>query len=317
MPEPHRSALAVMAAPLIEDPVAPLPSVAQLRRRNTRRHRRTLARTAAGGAALGLVVALVVVLAVPGGPPSPSPAPASDLASYVVTATQVPDSVLEQVGLPSSVTPPTAVAGQPPLLTAGGLPAVVYVGGEYCPYCALERWSLVVALSRFGTFAHLGQAISSTSNDVDPGLQSWSFHGSSYSSSYVTFDPAEITSATPTPADNGYTPLDSLSPLQKTAFDVYDAPPYTKDGGNNAIPFVDVGNRYLTIGSSASPSVLKGLSLDQIAADLSNPSSPVAQAVDGTANYLIGALCAVTGRTKPPVCATSLAAQTQARLGAG
>jgi hypothetical protein len=316
MSEPHRSALAVMAAPLIEDPVASLPSVAQLRRRNARRHRRTLARTAGGGAALGLVVALIVVLAVPGGSPSPSPAPASDLASYVVTATQVPDSVLQQVGLPSSVTPPTAVAGQPPLLTDGGLPAVVYVGGEYCPYCALERWSLVVALSRFGTFAHLGQAISSTSNDVDPGLQSWSFHGSSYSSSYVTFDPAEITSATPTPADNGYTPLDSLSPLQKTAFDTYDAPPYTKDAAN-AIPFVDVGNRYLTIGSSTSPSVLEGLSLDQIAADLSNPSSPVAQAVDGTANYLIGALCAVTGVTKPPVCTTSPAVQAQARLAAG
>ena len=316
MAEPHRSALAVMAAPLIEDPMAPLPSVTQLHRRNTRRHRRTLARTAAGGAVLGLVVALIVVLAVPGGSPSPSPAPASDLASYVVTATQVPGSVLQQVGLPSSVTPPTAVAGQPPLLTDGGLPAVVYVGGEYCPYCALERWSLVVALSRFGTFAHLGQAISSTSNDVDPGLQSWSFHGSSYSSSYLTFDPAEITSATPTPADNGYTPLDSLSPLQKTAFDVYDAPPYTKYGAN-AIPFVDVGNRYLTIGSSTSPSVLKGLSLDQIAADLSDPSSPVAQAVDGTANYLIGALCAVTGRTKPPVCATSLAVQAQPRLAAG
>ncbi len=316
MAEPHRSALAVMAVALIEEPVAPLPSIAQLHRRNAGRHRRTLARTAVGGATLGLVVALVVVLAVPGGSPSPSPAPSSDLASYVVTATQVPDSVLEQVGLPSSLTPPTTIAGQPPSLTDDGLPAVVYVGGEYCPYCALERWSLVVALSRFGTFAHLGQVISSSSTDVDPGLQSWSFHDSNYSSPYLTFDPAEITSATPTPAGNGYTPLDSLSPLQKTAFDVFDAPPYARGGANKAIPFVDVGNRYLTVGSSTSPSVLTGLSLDQIAADLSDPSSPVAQAIDGTANYLIGALCAVTGLAKPPVCTSSLAIQTRAGLAA-
>jgi hypothetical protein len=314
MPEPHRSALAVMAAPLIEDPIAPLPSVTQLHRRNTRRHHRTLARTAGGGAVLGLVVALIVVLAVPGGSPSPSPAPASDLASYVVTATQVPDSVLQQVGLPASVTPPTAVAGQPPLLTDGGLPAVVYVGANWCPYCALERWALVVALSRFGTFTDLGQVTASASTDVYPNLQSWSFHGSAYTSRYLTFDPAEVQSTTPTPADDSYTALDALSPLQKTAFDTYDTPPYSD--GSKAMPFVDVGNRYLAIGASASPSVLEGLSLDQVAADLSDPSSPVAQAVDGTANYLIGALCAATGVTKPPVCTTSSAVQAQARLAA-
>jgi hypothetical protein len=312
MPEPRRSALCEMASPLIEDALAPLPSLTELRRRNTRRHRRTLARTAAGGATLGLVIALVVVVAMPGG--GPSPAPSADLASYVVTATDVPDSVLQTVGLPSSVTPPKAVAGQPPL-TDGGLPAVVYVGGEWCPFCALERWALVVALSRFGTFTHLGQVVSSSSTDVYPNLQSWSFHGSAYSSRYVAFDPAEVQSATSTPADNGYTSLDSLSPLQQTAFDTYDAPPYS-ESGSKAIPFVDIGNRYLAIGTGTSPSVLEGLSLDQIAADLADPSSPVAQAVDGTANYLIGALCAVTGVTKPPVCATSTAAEAHGRLAA-
>ncbi len=45
------------------------------------------------------------------------------------------------------------------------------------------------------------------------------------------------------------------------------------------------------------------LSLDQIAADLHNPSSPVAQASDGSANYLIAVLCAVVGQGAAPICA--------------
>jgi len=33
---------------------------------------------------------------------------------------------------------------------------VVYIGAEYCPYCAVERWPLIVALNRFGTLTNLG-----------------------------------------------------------------------------------------------------------------------------------------------------------------
>src|SRR5712692_8559609 len=41
------------------------------------------------------------------------------------------------------------------LLTGNGKPEVVYVGAEYCPFCAAERWALSVALSRFGSFSGL------------------------------------------------------------------------------------------------------------------------------------------------------------------
>ncbi|HEX3946349.1 MAG TPA: DUF929 family protein [Acidimicrobiales bacterium] len=127
---------------------------------------------------------------------------------------------------PCSWSPGTS--GWPPTRsTDQGRPAVVYVGGEFCPYCAVQRWALVVALSRFGTFADLGRVISSSSTDIYPDLQSWSFHGSTYSSPYLTFDLAEIYSDTANPATGvaeGYTSLDALSPLQAQAFDTYDAP---------------------------------------------------------------------------------------------
>ena len=44
------------------------------------------------------------------------------------------------------------VTGCPAALTGpSGSPELFYYGAEYCPYCAAERWSVVIALSRFGT----------------------------------------------------------------------------------------------------------------------------------------------------------------------
>src|SRR6185312_6914517 len=71
-----------------------------------------------------------------------------------------PQSVLTKL---SGVSPATAAAvgtggvdigveTTPPnvsVLTSKGLPEVVYVGAEYCPYCAAERWGTIIALDRF------------------------------------------------------------------------------------------------------------------------------------------------------------------------
>jgi hypothetical protein len=228
------------------------------------------------------------------------------LATYIQQGVSVPDATLEAVGLPSVVTPPSSYSGQQ-TLTDQGKPAIVYVGAEFCPFCAMQRWALVVALSRFGTFSHLGQIISSSSTDVYPGIQSWSFDGSSFSSPSVTFDPAEIYSSTPTASGNGYEPLQSLSPLQKQVYDAYDQT-------NRGWPFLDIGNHFVAVGSATSPAVLEGLSLDQTASDVSDPSSAVAQAIDGTANYFIAAICSVVGNDAAPVCSAPMIAQAQANM---
>jgi hypothetical protein len=48
--------------------------------------------------------------------------------------------------------------------------------------------------------------------------------------------------------------------------------------------------------------VLSGLSWSTIATDLHNPSSPVAQAVNGTANYITAAICKMTGNQPASAC---------------
>ncbi len=293
-----------MSRDLLAEPLAPLPSLALLARRNRRRRRRHLA-----GATGSLLVAAALTWAglaaldqrsQPGQPSSP------ELAAYISTATQVPDQVLDEVGLPSSVVPPQSLAGQAPL-TEAGKPLVVFLGAGYCPFCAVERWALVIALSKFGTFSNLGQEVSSASTDVYPGLKSWSFEGSSYSSPYLSFAPADTAS--------GATQLfPRLQQVQSRVFAKYDGPPYVA-GGGRAIPFVDVGNRYLQVGASSPASVLEGLSLDQIASDLGDPASPVARALDGEANYLIATFCSMTNQRPSHVCSLRTIVGAQSRLG--
>jgi thiol-disulfide isomerase/thioredoxin len=255
---------------------------------------------------VGLVLGVALVISlVPtsSNPPLPSP-PKSTLASFIQWGVSVSDSTLESVGLPSVATPLSSLKGAP-LLTDGGKPAVVYVGAEFCPYCAMQRWALIVALSRFGTFSNLGQAISSSSDDVFPDLQSWSFYKSTYSSPYITFDSAEVTSSTPT-GTGYYEPLESMTPVEVAPFHAYD-----KLGG---WPFVDVGNHDVYNGPGADAAVLQGLTLDQIGSDLSDPTIPVAQAVDGVANYLTAAICAVAPNSKAAICSAPFIAQAQARM---
>lgn len=295
------SELSRMAQALLDHPAVPAPPVADLRRRSQRRRQRHLL---GGSTAVLLLAAVVAITVVAPTSPKPVGGPGSHLTAYIQEGVAVPDSTLVAVGLPPDVSAPNSIPGGT-VLTQDGKPVVVFVGAEFCPYCALERWALVVALSRFGTFSNLGQTISSSSTDVFPGLQSWSFDGSSFTSPSLAFDPAEVYSSTPNSTGNGYEPLQSLTQLQTQAYSAY---------GGGEYPFIDIGGEYVALGASANPGVLQNLTLDQIASQLSDPSSAVAAAVDGTANYLIAALCSVTSTSAAPICTSPFIAQAQSDM---
>jgi hypothetical protein len=199
---------------------------------------------------------------------------------------------------------PQAIPGT--LLTADGKPEVLWIGANYCPYCGAERWSLIVALSRFGRFSGLSTIRSSTT-DVYPGLRSWTFYGTRFTSKYLTFVPVEMYTNIPDPSIAGYTTLQKLTRAQNALFAKWDAPPYVPSAAyDEAYPFIDFGNKYLAIGASYNPGVLSGLSWTQIAADLSKPHTKVAEAVDGTANYLTAALCELTHNQPSTACTATI-----------
>jgi Domain of unknown function (DUF929) len=227
------------------------------------------------------------------------------LPASVTAALKVPTATLDQVGASSAAVPPTKInGGGAALRSADGKLEVTYVGAEYCPYCAAERWALAVALSRYGTFSNLA-GTHSASDDVYPNTQTLSFYGSTYSSSYVNFRSVEEA----TNQRNGatYGSLQSPTAAETAQMNRYDS--------QGSIPFIDIGNKYVVVGASFSPQVLQGLSKDQIAAQLSDPSSPVAQAIDGAANDITGAISSLGGPQPSGVANSAAVAAIAKKLG--
>ena len=275
-----------------------------------------LSRAALGWVSVGVVVvivaAFVIIKAIGGGsakPNSTGPTGAA-LAKIVQQATHIPATAFDAVGVPAGATAPVALpAGTSPLVS-GALPRVAYIGAEYCPFCAGERWAVVVALSRFGTFSGLGASYSSLT-DTFPGTKTFSFHGSSFQSQYVAFTGIETETNTPAPG-GGYTTLDTLSPEERQILQQFDKAPYSSNDG--AIPFLDIANKYVLAGAGVSPQLLEGLSMAQIAQRLQDPSDPIAQAVIGHANLLTAAICKATGGQPGEVCSSAAVTQATGHL---
>lgn len=246
------------------------------------------------------IAAALVVIHVVSGPTTPSRSvQASTLAPLAVVqeVASVPPTAFNKIGAPTGIALPTKTHTKQ-ALTARGKPLVLYAGGDYCPFCAAERWAIVEALGRFGTFSGLRETRSS-GTDVYPNTASFSFAGSSYKSKYLVFDPTELYTNTPAP-NGGYTPLQRFTPVEARAFAAYDRVPISQLTG--AFPFVDIADRYVISGASYNPGILRGLDQNQIAAEVANPATSIGVAVGGTANYITAAVCTVTGNLPSGVC---------------
>ena len=240
-------------------------------------------------AVLAVLAGLVAVKLTSANPaPSESPAPSS----VVSQVTTVPAAVLARASAGQGVTPLRTVQAAGPPLTISGKPAIVFVSEESCPFCAAERWPLAVALSHFGTWSGLGSTRSSAT-DVYPNTATLSFRTARYTSPDLTLRTTELT-------NNIGRPLQAQTPLDTRLIDTYDVPPYVNSADQSgAVPFLDIANHDILAGAQYNPQVLAGLSAAQIASQLSNPHSPVAKAIDGSANVIIAAINQVL-RHQPP-----------------
>jgi hypothetical protein len=282
------------------------------RERAAARARRVRTAWWAIAAAPALVVLLLIIkVATPGpGGGSTGVANSGPLSATTQAGLTPAASTLDTAGRGQNVTFARKFDGQP-ALTQDGKPKVLYVGAEYCPFCAAQRWPLVIALSRFGTFTGLTNTHSG-SQDVYPNTPTLSFHGATYTSQFLVFNGVELN--TNQRQGNGYAPLDTLAPDQQQIFNTYNAPPYTDSAGS--VPFVDFGNQFLQTGASYSPQLLAGLTQDQVASALLNdPSGQVAQAILGAANAFTGILCKLTGAQPSDVCTSAAAKAYQKEVG--
>jgi Domain of unknown function (DUF929) len=287
--------------------------VAAMRAQEAAKRRRIMASLGSAGLVVVVVCVLVVVKLVASGPSSTGTGSTSAAGPVIGAVTSVPGKAFDAVGVGTAQALPVAIPGGHSL-TSGGKPRVLYVGAEYCPYCAAERWAVVAALSRFGTFRNLGQTASS-SQDIDPSTATLSFHGSSYSSKYLAFAGYETQSNKQ--QGNSYAPLDTLSSADQQLVATFDAPPYVSSQSAGSIPFIDFGGKYMISGASYDPGQLKGMTHLQIARSLADPTSPVAKSVDGTANLISAAVCDLTGGKPATVCSSTGVTAATAKLSSG
>lgn len=243
---------------------------------------------------LAIVVLLIAVFVYIANNQTPNIGASPAASNVVNTITHVSPTVISTVGTGGVTNQLKPVSGSALLKGSGGKPEVVYIGAGYCPYCAAQRWSMIIALSRFGTFKNL-QFTHSSASDVYPNTSTFTFYGSTYTSQYLDFVSVEET------GQDQNTILQTPTDAQQNLLNTYDTSQYV---GNQAggIPFIDYGNRFVSVSSAYSPQLLSGQSWQDIANVLSDPSNVETQSIVGNANYMTAAICTLTNNQPASVC---------------
>ena len=238
-----------------------------------------------------VIVAVLVVVKVAGGggsgsavdvpsPPAGTPIPATTLAKLM----SVPVSTLNAAPTGGILTTPQSVNN--PALTADGMPELLYIGAEFCPHCAAERWPVYIALSKFGTFSPAPGRIHSANLDGD--VPTLTFYGTTYSSRYLKFVPVEV--STNKPQGNGYAPLQQPTQAQSTLWQ-------NTNGGT--IPFLDFGGKVVLPSAQYSYAELQNLPFSAVAAQVGNNSTSIGANIDASAAQLVKTICGSLSHDQP------------------
>jgi len=235
-----------------------------------------------------IVVTLVAIKVAGGGGSSKgsvSPAAGTPIPASITTKlTSIPLSTLVAAPTTRLITSPQAI--KDPRLTAFGKPDLLYIGAEFCPICATERWPMYVALSKFGSFSPQPGRIHSAVRDGD--IATLTFYKTTYSSPYFTFTPVETT--TNQPDGNFYVTLQTPTAAQLKLFDAHSA---------NSIPWLDFGGEVELTSAQYDPAQREGVSFDDIAAAIGTNSTAVGADVDASAKVLIQTICSTLTADKP------------------
>ena len=245
-----------------------------------------------------LIVAVLVVVKVAGGdgsgsvvdvpsPPAGTPIPATTLAKLM----SVPVSTLTAAPTSGILTTPQSVNN--PALVKEGKPELLFIGAEFCPHCAAERWPLYVALSKFGTFNPSPGRIHSANLDGD--VPTLTFYGTTYSSPYFTFTPVEVT--TNKPQGNGYAPLQTPTQAQLTLWQATNGA---------AFPFLDFGGKQVLPSAQYSFAELQNLPFSAVAVQVGNNSTSIGADIDASAAQLVKTICGSLSDDRPSnVCSAA------------
>lgn len=269
-----------------------------------RRRRNTLLAVAAVGVVIVVVAVLVIVKATGSTKATTAVATSAGIYQPVTAAeyqklTSVPVSTLASAARdyhdPSADVPltyPQPISGPP--YSVGGKPGGFYMGAEYCPYCATQRWPLVIALSKFGTWSGL-ETMKSSGTDVFPDTPTMTFLHATYTSKYFGFDHWELET-------RNYKTLQKPSSKAQALFNKYNL-----QGG---IPFVYLDGKYVINEVEYSPQYLRkgggqhtdGMSFTAALDSIAGGSSTLAANVEANAGAITADICQITHGQPGSVC---------------
>jgi len=221
----------------------------------------------------------------------------------VAASDTVTNAINAAVPLTSTAPDLSTVTGPPKPLTGAALtgtsgkPEVLYIGAEFCPYCAVTRWPLAIALSRFGTLSNLQTTYSAANDSAGPNTPTLDFSHATYKSDYIDFTGIEY-------EDGAQKVIATLTPQQASLF---------QSVGGGFFPFIDFGGKWVQSGATYPTATLAGLTPDAVAAQLTNSSSKIGSTIQAGANVFTAAICSMDGDKPASVCtATGVAAATTA-----
>jgi len=237
-----------------------------------------------------LIVIVVVVLAVLiyfnfSGPANPNAVDAyigKPVPQSLISMLAVPNNVSNKIGAGTVAYFPKNINASP--LTNNSKPEILYIGAEYCPYCAVTRWGMIIALMRFGQFSNLHYM---ASNLTDGDIATFTFYNSTYQSNYISFVPVETETRNEQPLQ---------TPTQSEGY-IFDK--YNPGGG---IPFIDFGNKSIQAGAPILPQILSGVLWNATASNLSDVNSGISQSIVGSADIFTAEICRATNFTPSSVC---------------
>jgi hypothetical protein len=241
---------------------------------------------------LVIVVVIIVVKVAGGGGGAGAGASTSPPAGTPVSAaitnklTSIPLSTLASAPTSGLVTTPQSISD--PSLKADGKPDLLFIGAEFCPICATERWAMYVALSKFGTFSPQPGRIHSAEQDGD--IATLTFYNTKYTSPYLTFTPVETT--TNQPDGNYYVTLQTPTAAQTRLWT-------TNMGQPPSFPWLDFGGKEELTSAQYDPQELEGVSFDNIANAIGNNSTAIGADVDASANVLVKTICSTMTHDQP------------------
>jgi hypothetical protein len=260
---------------------------------------------------VAVVIAILLVVTLPGGGKSKAltngnvtgtfALPASLVASVenvpvtkLVAAAEACARNADCFAKATGASPPQKLAAGAPALKAGGHPEFLYIGAEYCPFCAAERWPMLMALSKFGTFGPI-RGTTSSATDVNASTPTFSFYKVSYKSKYLSFVPVEETT-------NNYATLQSPTPAEQAILNTYDGPPYVAAANKGSIPFIYIGGKYVSIGTSYDASAIAGMPIDTAAPLMTSGANSTSKHAMAVAGFFLGDICSLTGNQPASVC---------------